>query len=77
MAQEIHLPKLGPTMKEGVIVAWLVAEGEQIREGQPLLQVETDKAVTEIESPVSGRVSRIVALKGQKVAVGDLLATVE
>ncbi|MBC7234238.1 MAG: biotin attachment protein [Chloroflexi bacterium] len=74
MAQEIRLPKLDMTMKQATIVAWLKKEGEAVRRGEPLLQVETEKAVLEVESPADGVVSKIVAKEGSKVPVDSLIA---
>jgi pyruvate/2-oxoglutarate dehydrogenase complex dihydrolipoamide acyltransferase (E2) component len=75
--EPIRLPKLGPSMKEGLIVEWLVKEGDRITKGQPILQLETDKAVGEFESPVEGVVLQISKPAGSKVAVGETLAVVE
>jgi pyruvate/2-oxoglutarate dehydrogenase complex dihydrolipoamide acyltransferase (E2) component len=75
--EPIRLPKLGPSMKEGLIVEWLVKEGDRITKGQPILQLETDKAVGEFESPVEGVVLQISKPAGSKVVVGETLAVVE
>ncbi|MHB0856111.1 MAG: lipoyl domain-containing protein [Anaerolineae bacterium] len=77
MSREVRLPKLGASMEEGLIVAWLKREGDRVVEGEPLLQVETDKAVAEVESPVSGVLARIVQPKGSRVEVDALIAMVE
>ena len=77
MAQDIRLAKLSPSMKEGLIVAWLKGEGDRVSQGEPLFQVETDKAVTEVEAPVSGVLTRIVQGEGTRVPVGEVVAVIE
>lgn len=77
MAQDVRLAKLGPSMKEGLIVAWLKGEGDRVTQGEPLFQVETDKAVTEVEAPVSGVLTRIVKPEGERVPVGEVVAIIE
>ena len=76
MAQEVRLEKLGPSMTEGLIVAWLKRPGERVTKGEPLFQVETDKAVTEVEAPADGVLERIVRGEGTRVPVGDIVATI-
>jgi pyruvate/2-oxoglutarate dehydrogenase complex dihydrolipoamide acyltransferase (E2) component len=75
VADEIRLPQLGMTMKEATVVAWLKREGESVAQGEPLVQVETDKAVSEVEAPASGVLTRIVAPAGSVVPVGAVIAT--
>lgn len=75
MARQFVLPDLGEGLTEAEIVRLLVREGDLVREDDPLLEVETDKAQVEIPSPVSGRVERIHVQPGQTVKVGDVLVT--
>jgi len=77
MAEKVRLPKLSATMTEGIVVEWLKKEGETIAKGEPLVQVETDKAVVEVESPVGGVVKQILQSKGTRVSVDTVLALVE
>lgn len=77
MAKDVRLPKLDAAMQEGIIIAWLKAEGDQVTAGEPLYQVETAKAVTEIESPATGRLVRIVHPQGNTVPVGTVIASIE
>jgi len=70
---EIVLPKLGMSMEEGTIVAWVAGLGDAVKEGQPLLQVETDKAVFEVVAPADGVLGQIRAGEGQRVPVGSVL----
>lgn len=76
MAVEILLPKIGFSMNEGVLAEWLVADGGQVTEGQPLYALESDKSTQEVESPGTGTL-RIVATPGETYAVGDVLGTIE
>ena len=68
MAFEFRLPDIGEGVVEGEIVRWLVAEGEEIAEDQPLVEVMTDKATVEVESPSDGMLVKIIADDG---AVGE------
>jgi len=69
------LPDLGEGLQEAEIVAWLVAEGDHVVADQPLVSVETDKAVVEIPSPQAGRIARLMAPLHAHVAVGAPLVT--
>jgi pyruvate dehydrogenase E2 component (dihydrolipoamide acetyltransferase) len=76
MAQEFKLPDLGEGIHEGEIVKVLVQVGEEIKEDQPILEVETDKATVEIPSPFSGPVTDIRVKQGDLVHVGDVMLVV-
>lgn len=76
MATNIILPALGMAQDTGKIVRWLKAEGEQITRGEPLVEIETDKATVEIEAPAAGRLAGIVAADGAEVPVGQVIAVV-
>ena len=73
MAREFRLPDLGEGVHEGEILRVLVSVGDQVREDQPILEVETDKAAVEIPSPYTGTVTTIAVQEGDLVRVGDLL----
>ena len=75
MTVEFKLPDLGEGVHEGQIVRLHVREGEAIREDQPLMEVETDKAAVEIPSPYTGTVSRVHVSENQLVHVGDVMYT--
>ncbi|GAC1360286.1 MAG: 2-oxoglutarate dehydrogenase, E2 component, dihydrolipoamide succinyltransferase [Polyangiales bacterium] len=77
MAIEVTLPQLGESVVEGTISKWLVAEGDSVTKEQPLLEVATDKADSEIPSPVSGTVTKIVAQAGTTVPVKSVLCVIE
>ncbi|GAA0332944.1 hypothetical protein GCM10009087_48930 [Sphingomonas oligophenolica] len=76
MAIEVLLPKLGFSMNEGTIAEWLVADGGQAVEGDPLFALESDKSTNEIESPASGTL-RILKPAGDVYEVGTVLAVIE
>jgi pyruvate dehydrogenase E2 component (dihydrolipoamide acetyltransferase) len=76
MATDVVLPALGMAQDSGKIVRWLKAEGEQVTKGEPLAEVETDKATIEIEAPVSGLLARVGAREGAEVPVGQVIAAV-
>ncbi len=72
---EITMPSLSDSMQEGTILSWLKADGDQVRVGEELLEIETDKATMAYESPVAG-VLRIVAAVGETLPVGAVIAHV-
>src|SRR4030043_307958 len=73
MAYEFKFPDIGEGLTEGEIVRWLVKEGDEIKEGQPLVEVETDKALAEIPSPKTGVVLKILAKEKEIVKVGQVI----
>ncbi len=77
MATEFKLPDLGENIASGDVVSVFVSEGDVLRPGQPLLEVETDKAVIEVPCPPGGRVSRVLVKKGETVKVGQALVELE
>lgn len=76
MATEILLPKIGFSMNEGTLAEWLVANGGQAIEGQPLFAVESDKSTNEVDSPATGTL-RILKDAGETYEVGTLLGMIE
>lgn len=76
MAFEVLLPKIGFSMTEGVLAEWLVEDGAQAVEGQPLFALESDKSTQEVDSPATGKL-KIIAQTGEAYEVGALLATIE
>jgi pyruvate dehydrogenase E2 component (dihydrolipoamide acetyltransferase) len=73
MAYEFKFPDIGEGLTEGEIVRWLVKEGDEIKEGQPLVEVETDKALAEIPSPRTGVILKILAKEKEIVKVGQVI----
>ena len=76
-AGEFKLPELGENIDSGDLVRLLIAPGATVSEGQPIMELETDKAVVEVPSSVSGVVREIRVKEGQKVKVGDVIFTLE
>jgi pyruvate dehydrogenase E2 component (dihydrolipoamide acetyltransferase) len=76
MAYEFKLPDLGEGLTEGEIGRWLVEEGQEIAEDDPLVEVQTDKTTVEIPSPAAGKVSRIMVSEGEVVPVGTVLVVI-
>ncbi len=74
---EFHLPDLGENISSGDVVTVLVAPGDTITQDQPVLELETDKAVIEVPSPVGGVVTQVHVTAGSKAAVGQLIMTLE
>jgi pyruvate dehydrogenase E2 component (dihydrolipoamide acetyltransferase) len=77
MATEFKLPELGENIESGDLVRLLVKPGGSISEGQPVMELETDKAVVEVPSTVSGTVGEVRVKEGDKVRVGQVIFTVE
>jgi pyruvate/2-oxoglutarate dehydrogenase complex dihydrolipoamide acyltransferase (E2) component len=75
MATEIILPKIGFSMNEAVLAEWLVADGGEIKEGDPLYTIESDKSAQEIESPASGTLE-ILKPVGETYEVGTVLGRI-
>ncbi len=76
MPYEFKLPDLGEGLTEGEVARWLVAEGQEIGEDDPLVEIQTDKMTVEIPSPAAGKVARILVAEGETVAVGTVLVVI-
>jgi pyruvate dehydrogenase E2 component (dihydrolipoamide acetyltransferase) len=74
MAVEVILPKVDMDMATGIIAAWHVKEGDTVKKGMPLFDIETDKAAMEVECPADGIIGNIMAKKGAVVPVGQSVA---
>src|SRR5512140_1392893 len=74
MPGQIVMPRRALTMATGNVVRWLKQEGESIAEGEPLLEIETDKAAVEIEALEAGTLHQMVAGVGEEVPVGGVIA---
>ena len=77
MAFEFKLPDIGEGIHEGEIAKWLVAEGDKINEDDVLVEIQNDKAVVEIPSPVDGTVSKIHIEEGEVTTVGTTIVTID
>jgi pyruvate/2-oxoglutarate dehydrogenase complex dihydrolipoamide acyltransferase (E2) component len=76
VAYEFKLPDLGEGLTEGEIARWLVQEGEEVAEDDPLVEIQTDKTTVEIPSPAAGKVARIMVGEGDVVPVGTVLVVI-
>src|SRR5687767_7895944 len=76
MPAQITMPQQSDTMTEGTVVKWLKKEGDKVTAGDPIAEVETDKAVMEMEAFESGTLAAIVVPEGQKVPVGAVLGLI-
>ncbi len=74
---EFRLPELGENISQGDLVRLMVAPGAKISEGQPVMELETDKAVVEVPSSVSGVVKEVLVKEGEKVKVGQIIFTLQ
>ncbi len=76
MAVDIKVPSVGEAITEGVISRWFKADGAAVRANEPVYELETDKATTEVVAPAAGVLS-ITAKEGDKVAVGSVVGRIE
>ncbi|WP_380780947.1 biotin/lipoyl-containing protein [Sphingomonas sp. R86520] len=76
MATDILLPKLGFSMTEAQIAEWLVEDGAEVKEGDPLYSLEADKSTNEVEAPATGTL-RVIAEVGETYEVGTVLGRIE
>src|SRR6266478_6045498 len=77
MATEFKLPELGENIESGDLVRLMIKPGGSINEGEPVMELETDKAVVEVPSSVSGTIGEIRVKEGDKLRVGQVIFTVE
>ncbi len=73
---QVVMPKFGEAMETGVILEWKVREGETVRQGDTLAEIDTDKATIDLESPCSGKVAAILRGDGAEVPVGEVIALI-
>ena len=74
MLKEVRMPDLGTTVEELKIIRWLKQPGDPVKRGEPLLEVETDKATMEVESYLEGYLKKIEAPEEAEVVAGDIIA---
>jgi pyruvate dehydrogenase E2 component (dihydrolipoamide acetyltransferase) len=73
----VELPRLAEDQVEGIVTRWLKRPGERVVEGEPLVEVETDKVNTELEAPASGVLAEVLVATGETVPVGRVIARIE
>src|SRR3954468_15527371 len=76
MAVEVVMPRLSDSMEEGTVVEWHFAEGDAVRRGEPLAEIETDKATMTYEAETDGGLLRIARPAGDSVALGPTTAVI-
>src|SRR6266851_8894950 len=76
MASEVIMPKLSPTMEEGQLSRWLKKEGDSVAIGEPLAEIDTDKATMEMQALASGVLRKIIVHEGESVPLGQMIAII-
>ena len=76
MLVKVVIPKLSLRAEEAELVKWLKNEGDRIQEKEPILEIVTEKATVELESPAAGTLAKIVRQAGETVNVGEMVAVV-
>src|SRR3954469_11059527 len=76
MATDVTMPRLSDSMEEGTILKWIVEEGGEVKRGEPLCEIETDKANMTYEADTDGVLVEIVVAEGETVALGEVIARV-
>src|SRR5215213_3312508 len=71
------MPKMGDAMEEGTLLKWLKSEGEEVSEGDPIAEIETDKVTMELEAEDEGTLAQLIAGEGQDVPVGEAIACIQ
>ncbi|MBM3939484.1 MAG: biotin/lipoyl-binding protein, partial [SAR202 cluster bacterium] len=74
MATQVVMPQMGYDMTEGTVVKWIKNEGDAVKKGDVIAEIETDKATVEMEADAAGVLRRIVVGPGNKVPVGEVIA---
>ena len=74
---EVIMPKMGDAMEEGTLVKWLKGEGDEVSEGDPIAEIETDKVTLELEAEDSGTLAQLMAEEGQDIPVGEAIAFIQ
>src|ERR671937_2338080 len=76
MATDVVMPRLSDSMEEGTILKWLVSEGDEVKRGQEIVEIETDKANMTYEADTDGVVVEIVAEEGQTLPLGEVICRI-
>jgi pyruvate dehydrogenase E2 component (dihydrolipoamide acetyltransferase) len=74
MATDVIMPALGMAQDTGVVLKWLKSEGESVAKGEPLMEVETDKATVVVDAPADGTLAAVRAAEGDEIPVGEVIA---
>src|SRR2546421_8361436 len=76
MATQIVMPKLSPTMEEGQVTRWLKQEGDKVSMGEPLAEIDTDKATMEMQALGNGVLRKILLKEGESAPLGQMIAVI-
>ncbi len=76
MAKDVVMPALGMSQETGTLLQWLKAPGDIVAKGEPLMEVETDKATVEVEAPANGILANVIAQPGEVIPVGQTIALI-
>src|SRR5437764_9937395 len=76
MATQVVMPKLSPTMEEGQLARWLKKEGDKVSMGEPLAEIDTDKATMEMQALSEGVLRKIIVPEGQSAPLGQLIGII-
>jgi pyruvate dehydrogenase E2 component (dihydrolipoamide acetyltransferase) len=76
MASDVTMPRLSDSMEEGTVLKWLVDEGGEVKRGDPLVEIETDKANMTYDADADGVLIEIVAQEGDTLAIGEVIARI-
>ena len=76
MASDVTMPRLSDSMEEGTVLKWLVEEGGEVKRGEPLVEIETDKANMTYDADTDGVLVEIVAQEGDTLAIGEVIARI-
>ena len=76
MATDVTMPRLSDSMEEGTVLKWLVEEGGEVKRGEPLVEIETDKANMTYEADTDGVLIEVLAKEGDTLAIGEVIARI-
>ena len=76
MATDVTMPRLSDSMEEGTVLKWIVEEGGEVKRGEPLVEIETDKANMTYEADTDGVLIEVVAKEGDTLAIGEVIARI-
>src|SRR5919201_3367801 len=76
MATDVVMPRLSDSMEEGTILKWLVSQGDEVKRGQEIVEIETDKANMTYEADTDGTLVEIVAQEGDTLPIGEVIARI-
>lgn len=77
MIVEVVMPKLGLTMERGIIIKWKKKEGDLVKKGEIIVEIESEKLTGEVESPSDGVLVKIIHKEGDEVPIGEPIALIE